>query len=219
MNKTTRLVMPLLCLSLPVSAQDWSDGWYVGVDFAQSTVDWQSNYDQVKGVLIDTRLDDEMSGLSLNVGKRMTSWLSLEANYGRVTSDVMSEIRSLGVLGLESYVALYEQDTLSIGAKFIYEAPYQFTFYAKPSLDYTKTRTDFNASQTLGLTSGKIEINESKTATALGLEFGSEWFVTDHYAIHVAYKRQFDGMTAVTLLREEIEFDLDTIKLGLNYYF
>ncbi|QFT40005.1 MULTISPECIES: porin family protein [unclassified Vibrio] len=82
MNKTTRLVMPLLCFSLPVSAQDWSDGWYVGVDFAQSTVDWQSNYDQVKGVLIDTRLDDEMSGLSLNVGKRMTSWLSLEANYG-----------------------------------------------------------------------------------------------------------------------------------------
>lgn len=43
--------------------------------------------------------------------------------------------------------------------------------------------------------------------------------MTDQYAIHVAYKRQFDGMTAVTALREEIEFDLDTIKIGLNYYF
>ncbi|UPQ86866.1 outer membrane beta-barrel protein [Vibrio sinaloensis] len=222
MNRTIKLaILPALLLTQTAWAQDWTQGWYAGFDYTKSTINWHGNHDRFTGVTFTSQLDDKMDGVTFNLGKRFYPWLSVEINYSRVSSDTMTASKYTGSTGfaLESYLVQFDHDTFSIGPKFVYQLPLDVELYLKPSLDYTKSRTDINYDFTSAPVSARVDDNIKKNKTTYGLELGGEWFFYDNYALHLAYKRQYDGFQGEGFKKEALEFDVDTFKLGLNYYF
>ncbi|WP_428776348.1 outer membrane beta-barrel protein [Vibrio sp.] len=194
--------------------------WYLGIDYMQSDILWDNDYNRVKGTVIDAKLEESLTGVSFNLGRVMNDWWAVEMNYSSTGTDSMTDTRYFtGGAGVESYLARFDHDSISIGPKLTWRTDFNMMFYAKPTLHYSWTKTNVNYDNISSVSVGRIEVKEKRTNTHFGLEVGAEYYFSNNYAVHIALQRQYDGLRVVDQFYNDEKFDLDSLKVGLNYYF
>ena len=207
----------MLCLALVLAstnalAQDDQRGFYVGLSFGQSKVNFEdSDVPSVGGATASSISKDESdSGFKLYGGYRFTRNFALEGGWADLGS--FRATRNVTAPAVGSFTAEIESSGPFIDAVGIIPLQ-QFALFGKLGAMYATTETTFSTTGAVILAPG---VPRSSDDSELEFKFGlgASYSFTRNFAIRAEYERFFDVGTSDTG-----EGDIDLISIGIVFRF